>query len=62
MSVKPHKIGDPRSMAVFCKENSIVDLVVMEMSKGPVSVTLVSVPGIVVEGVLVPVGNRFVDS
>jgi hypothetical protein len=49
-------------VTVSSKENGVVDLVILEMSESPVAVALISVPGVIVQRILVPVSNGLVDS
>jgi len=44
------------------QEQVVVDLVVVEVRERPVVVALISVPDIIVQSILVPVGDGLVDS
>ena len=48
-------------MTVSSKENSIVDLVIIQMGQPSVLVTLVLVPEIVIQGILISESEGLVD-
>lgn len=62
MLVEPHEIRDPVRVRVARDHDVVGDVVVVQGREGPVAVGLVPVPGVVVEGVDVAVGEGLVDA
>lgn len=58
MGVEPDEVADPVGVGVAGDD----DVVLVESGKGPVSVALVAVPGVVVEGVDVSACGGFVNA
>ena len=62
MFVEPDEVGDPVGVGVAGEDDVVGDVVGVEGLEGAVTVGLVAVPGVVVEGVDVAVGDGFVDA
>ena len=62
MVVKPDEIGHPIRMAVTANHNVIFDVVFVQSLEGAVTVGLVAIPGVVVQGIDVTISDRLVEA
>lgn len=62
MVVKPDEIRHPIRMAVTADHDVVLDVVVVQSLEGAVTVGLVAIPGVVVQGVNVAVSDRLVEA
>jgi len=60
--VEPDQVADPVGVGVAGDDDVVADVVFVECLEGAVAVGLIAIPGVVVEGVGVTVGNGLVET
>lgn len=61
MLVQPDEVGDPVGMGVARNHNVVADIVGVEGLESTIAISLVSIPGVIVERVYVSIGDGLVD-